>query len=81
MAYLLDSNVFIAAKNLYYGTDFCPAFWEWIKLANSLGAVCSVIRVKDGIVAGDDELSAWPRPCQTVFLSTRSSPIYRHYNR
>jgi len=27
MAYLLDANVFIQAKNLYYGLDFCPAFW------------------------------------------------------
>lgn len=27
MTYLLDSNVFIQAKNLHYGFDFCPAFW------------------------------------------------------
>ena len=27
MAYFLDANVFIAAKNLHYGLDFCPAFW------------------------------------------------------
>jgi len=25
MAYLLDANVFIEAKNRYYGLDFCPA--------------------------------------------------------
>jgi len=24
MAYLLDANVFIQAKNLHYGMDFCP---------------------------------------------------------
>ena len=30
MAYLLDANVFIAAKNLHYGLDFCPAFWDWL---------------------------------------------------
>jgi hypothetical protein len=27
MAYLLDSDVFIQAKNLHYGFDFCPGFW------------------------------------------------------
>jgi len=27
MSYLLDSDVFIQAKNLHYGLDFCPAFW------------------------------------------------------
>lgn len=25
MAYLLDADVFIRAKNLHYGFDFCPA--------------------------------------------------------
>jgi hypothetical protein len=30
MAYVLDANVFISAKNLHYGLDFCPAFWDWI---------------------------------------------------
>ena len=28
MLYLLDSNIFIEAKNRYYGMDFCPAFWD-----------------------------------------------------
>jgi Domain of unknown function (DUF4411) len=27
MAYLIDSDVFIQAKNMHYGFDFCPAFW------------------------------------------------------
>jgi hypothetical protein len=26
MLYLLDTNIFIQAKNLHYGMDFCPAF-------------------------------------------------------
>jgi len=26
MSYLLDANIFIQAKNLHYGFDFCPAF-------------------------------------------------------
>ena len=25
MAYLLDANIFIQAKQLHYGFDFCPA--------------------------------------------------------
>jgi Domain of unknown function (DUF4411) len=29
MPYLLDSDVFIQAKNLHYSFDFCPAFWDW----------------------------------------------------
>lgn len=26
MSYLLDANVFMSAKNLHYGLDFCPVF-------------------------------------------------------
>jgi Domain of unknown function (DUF4411) len=59
MAYLLDSNVFIQAKNLHYSFDFCPAFWEWIDAGNSKGSVFSIERVRDELLAGDDELSAW----------------------
>ena len=25
--YLVDSDVFITAKNLYYSFDLCPGFW------------------------------------------------------
>jgi hypothetical protein len=28
MAYVLDANIFIEAKQRYYGLDFCPAFWD-----------------------------------------------------
>lgn len=30
MGYLLDADVFIRAKNLHYGLDFRPAFWDWL---------------------------------------------------
>ena len=35
--YLLDANVFIQAKNLHYGFDFCPAFWDWLVEQNRAG--------------------------------------------
>jgi hypothetical protein len=59
MAYLLDANVFIQAKNLYYGLDFCPAFWDWLIQENAAGHVFSIERVGDEIEAGGDELGAW----------------------
>ncbi len=59
MAYLLDANVFIQAKNLHYGFDFCPAFWEWVDTENRNGKVFSVEKVGDEIEAGADELSVW----------------------
>lgn len=59
MAYLLDANVFIQAKNLHYGLDFCPAFWEWLVVKNGEQEVFSIERVGDEIDAGDDELATW----------------------
>jgi Domain of unknown function (DUF4411) len=59
MAYLLDANIFIQAKNLHYGLDFCPAFWEWLINSNTARQVFSIEKVGDEIEAGGDELSAW----------------------
>jgi hypothetical protein len=59
MIYLLDANVFIQAKNLYYGLDFCPAFWDWLIEQNAEGRVYSIERVEDELAAGSDELAAW----------------------
>lgn len=59
MSYLLDANVFIQAKNLHYGLDFCPAFWGWLIEQKSLGQVFSIDKVADEIEAGSDELTDW----------------------
>lgn len=59
MPYLLGANVFIQAKNLHCGLDFCPAFWEWLIDSNAAGQVFSIEKVGDEIEAGGDELSDW----------------------
>ena len=59
MAYLLDANVFIQAKNLHYGLDFCPAFWDWLVARNAAGEVFSIEKVGDEIEAVADELTDW----------------------
>ena len=59
MAYLLDANIFIQAKNSYYGFSFCPAFWEWLIVQNSAHSVFSVSQVGIEIKRGEDELSEW----------------------
>ena len=66
--YLLDANVFIQAKNLHYGFDFCPAFWHWIERENAARRVFSIERVGDEILAGDDELAEWTRQRPGLFL-------------
>jgi hypothetical protein len=57
--YLLDANVFIQAKNLHYGFDFCPAFGEWIVHHDEGRTVASIEKVHDELQAVEDELSSW----------------------
>jgi hypothetical protein len=71
MKYLLDTNVFIQAKNLHYGLDFCPAFWDWLVLMNARGLVFSIDKVAAEIDARNDELTQWARgPGRGLFLPT-----------
>jgi hypothetical protein len=57
VAYLLDANVFIEAKNRYYGFDFCPAFWEWLDASNADGIIYSIDKVRDELIGYGDELA------------------------
>ncbi len=78
MPYLLDADVFISAKNLHYGLDFCPAFWDWLIGQNKTARVFSIEKVGDEVQALGDELSVWAnalgdgfflKPDATVFPS------------
>ena len=68
MAYLLDADVLIRAKNLHYGFDFCPAFWDWLVEANHEGRVFSIEKVGDELTAGEDELADWTNERSNEFF-------------
>lgn len=68
MAYLLDANIFIQARNLQYGFDFCPAFWDWLETQNAAGVVYSIQQVGDELEAGGDDLSTWAADRGTSFF-------------
>jgi len=70
MAYLLDANVFIQAKNLHYGMDFCPAFWDWLNEQNANGNVYSIEKVSDELASGSDELVTWAEQQGKAFFLT-----------
>ena len=73
MAYLLDTDVFIQAKNLHYGFDFCPAFWAWIDAAHADGMVFSIEKVGDELKAGGDDLATWATQRPALFLKPDSA--------
>jgi len=68
MRYMLDTNVFIAAKNQHYGMDFCPGFWDWLVEANRGGRVFSIEKVFNEISTGDDELADWASSLGSQFF-------------
>jgi hypothetical protein len=75
MAYLLDANVFIQAKNLHYGMDFCPAFWEWLVAGNGTKQVFSIEKVGDELEAGNDDLSNWAKQHGSGFFLKPDSAL------
>ena len=76
MAYLLDANVFIAAKNLHYGLDFCPAFWDWLVAENAAGSVFSIEKVGDEVQAVADELSEWAEARGAGFFLAPDAAVF-----
>lgn len=81
MAYLLDANIFIQAKNLHYGFDFCPGFWDWLIESNKAQKVFSIEMVEDEINAGDDELAEWANERGTIFFLRPDSRVLKYFAR
>lgn len=61
---------FINAKNLHYGFDFCPAFWNWLIRENRDRKVYSIQKVGDELRQGDDELADWAGERDDAFFLT-----------
>lgn len=81
MAYLLDSNVFIEAKRLHYGFDFCPAFWDWIDQKARQGAVQSVSRVATELYEGGDDLADWSKTREAALFIQPTPEILAAYGK
>ena len=57
--YLVDSDVLITAKNLYYAFDICPGFWEFLLYHHRKDRVFSIEPVRKELLRGKDELGQW----------------------
>lgn len=72
-AYLLDTDVFIRAKNQHYGFDLCPGFWNWIDREHAARKVFSIQKVYYELLDGKDELSHWAKQRKGMFLKPDQS--------
>jgi hypothetical protein len=61
--FVLDSDVFIAAKNAYYAFDICPGFWRALVRGNEEGRLRSIDRVRNELLLGrkEEDLVRWVR--------------------
>lgn len=57
--YVLDANVFIEAKNRYYGFDICPGFWASLIALHDARRVFSIDRIRKELVDQNDEIKDW----------------------
>lgn len=82
--YVLDANVFIEAKNRYYGFNLCPGFWKALIAEHKAGRVCSIDRVRAELVSPrnvpggeSDSLSDWVkgRASKTFFKKTLDQAV------
>ena len=71
--YLLDSDVFIDAKNRHYGFDIVPAFWDWLSQAHADDRVFTVEHCAQEVIAGGDELADWMK-AQAPTFAIKPSP-------
>ncbi len=65
--YLVDSDVFMRAKNFHYAFDIVPAWWDWLVQAHEAGKVFTVDAVRAEVIAGADELAEWIKAQPTSF--------------
>lgn len=73
MAYLLDANTLLEAKNFRYGMDFCPAFWRWITVCHADGQVFSITQVRDELL--DDVIRPWVNAQSADFFLSEDASV------
>lgn len=81
--YVLDSDVFIAAKNSYYAFAICPGFWDSLIYHHGAGNVCSIDRVRGELLAGrkTEDLVQWVKrnvPLE-FFMDTSEQTVTNAY--
>ena len=81
--YLVDSDVLITAKNLYYAFDLCPGFWTSLLHYHGEGRVFSVDRVRNELLVGrsDEDLFQWVKNDvpEEFFLPVDTHEVARVY--
>jgi len=75
--FVLDANVFIEAKNKYYGFSLCPGFWKALIAQHKKSRLCSIDKVLDELGHERDALSDWAKGTvpDTFFKKTQDQAV------
>lgn len=81
--YILDSDVFIAAKNSYYAFRICPGFWDSLIYHHEAGNIGSIDRVRRELLAGQpaEDLVLWVKNDvpEGFFMGTEDESVISAY--
>lgn len=78
--FVLDTNIFVEAKNEYYAMDICPGFRTCLIHLSQADRVVSIDQVLKEIRAYEDDLTEWTKAAPgTLFRTTRRQDIANAY--
>ena len=80
--YIIDSDVFISAKNRYYAFKICPGFWSSLIHHHQTGCVHSIDKVRSELLAGTktEDLVKWVKYLPAdFFIATDDEKIIKAY--
>jgi len=79
--FVLDANVFIQAKRLYYAFDLAPKFWDSLVLHANNKQLESIDRIKLELDKGKDDLTTWANGhFHSAFASTDEEDVIKSYS-
>ena len=83
--YVIDTNVLLQAKNIYYRFDFCGGFWDWLRAGFDDDRIFSCQKVYSEIKTGDSKkdcpVRAWCDKTDPRFFldDTDDAQVMTHY--
>jgi hypothetical protein len=81
--YVIDSDVFISAKNAYYAFDICPGFWDSVIDHYRHDRVRSIDHIRQELLAGNEkeDLVQWVKNTVPTdfFVSSQDAAVIAGY--
>lgn len=81
MAFILDTNIFLQAKNFNYPMRYFPGFWDWLDLGFKSGQLILHSSVYKEVIAGNDEASDWIRGRSQYVINKNTNELLGNHKK